>query len=53
MDHIPRNRAERIRWRAFNIDARHGDYERYWKLVNLSTEAHLIRDTLAPVGKPR
>lgn len=43
-DWIPRNTAERIRHRAFNVEARAGRYNRYWRLVNLSLEAHAIRD---------
>jgi hypothetical protein len=36
------NRGERMRWRAFNIHARRGEFERYWALVNLSLEP--VRD---------
>jgi hypothetical protein len=39
------NRAERIRQRAV-VEAKHGRYENYWKLVELSREAHLIREAL-------
>jgi hypothetical protein len=39
------NRAERIRQRAV-VEAKHGRYENYWKLVDLSREAHLIREAL-------
>jgi hypothetical protein len=38
------NRAERMRWRAFNKEARAGRYENYKALVALSLEAHTIRD---------
>ena len=43
-DWIPRNTAERIRHRAFNVEARAGRWANYWRLVNLSLEAHTIRD---------
>jgi hypothetical protein len=42
--HIAVNRAERMRWRALHIEARRGNYAGYWKLVNLSLEAHEIKD---------
>jgi hypothetical protein len=34
MENIAVNRAERIRYRAFNHYARQGDYRTYWRLVN-------------------
>lgn len=41
-DFTPRNRAERIRARAWK-QAQRGDQLRYWKLVNLSLELGSIR----------
>lgn len=38
------NRAERIRYRAFNHNARKGDLKGYWRLVALSLEAHSIQE---------
>jgi hypothetical protein len=43
MENIAVNRAERIRYRAFNIEARRGNLAGYWKLVNLSREVGSIR----------
>lgn len=43
-DWIPRNTAERIRHRAFNVEARAGRLLNYWRLVNLSLEVHSIRE---------
>lgn len=43
MEQIAVNRAERMRFRAFNHLARSGDYRGYWRLVNLSLEVGAIR----------
>lgn len=37
------NRAERMRWRAMHIEGRAGRYQNCQTLMELSTEAHLIR----------
>jgi hypothetical protein len=43
-DWKPRNRAERIRARAFNVEARAGRIDNYSRLVALAREAHTIRE---------
>lgn len=45
IDNVAVNRAERMRWRAFNIVARKGDWNDYSRLVNLSLELPSMRDT--------
>ncbi len=42
------NRAERMRWRAFNVEARAGRFDNYATLAALSIEANTIRDLDGP-----
>lgn len=43
IENVAVNRSERMRYRAFNQEARAGRYENYWRLVNLSREVGSIR----------
>jgi hypothetical protein len=43
IENVAVNRSERMRWRAFNIEARNGRLENHWRLANLSLEVGSIR----------
>lgn len=51
-DWKPRNQSERIRNRAFNVEARAGRIANYSKLVALSLEVGSIRDLTPPILEP-